>query len=225
MTFSLVGRCPDTGRLGAVVASSSPAVAARCAWARAGAGAVCTQNVTDPRLGPALLDRLAAGEPATSAIELVVASAPHAGHRQLTAIGTAGAGAAYSGEHTLGRHAAAIGEDCVAAGNLLHDEDVVPAMVAVFDAARGASLGDRLIAALQAGSAAGGEEGPVHSCGVLVVDRVPWPVVNLRVDWHASDPIGELDRLWVLWQPQADAYVQRALDPASAPRYGVPGDA
>ena len=64
MTFSLVGRCARTGRFGVVVASSSPAVAARCAWARAGVGAVATQNITDPRLGPRLLDLLALGRSA-----------------------------------------------------------------------------------------------------------------------------------------------------------------
>ena len=64
MTFSLVGRCARTGMLGIAVSSSSPAVAARCAHVRAGVGAVGSQNVTDPRLGPRLLDRLAAGDAA-----------------------------------------------------------------------------------------------------------------------------------------------------------------
>jgi len=85
-------------------------------------------------------------------------------------------------------------------------------------------LGDRLIGALQAALAAGGEEGPVHSVGMLLVREVSWPVADLRIDWHETDPIGELGRLWELWQPQMDAYVTRALNPASAPSYGVPGD-
>jgi uncharacterized Ntn-hydrolase superfamily protein len=59
---------------------------------------------------------------------------------------------------------------------------------------------------------------------MIVVDRVPWYVVDLRVDWREDDPIEELGRLWALWKPQIDDYVARALDPASAPAFGVPGD-
>ena len=77
---------------------------------------------------------------------------------------------------------------------------------------------------MQAGLAAGGEAGPVRSAGLLMVDRVPWPVADLRVDWHDA-PIAELAQLWALWQPQLDAYVTRALDPDAAPSYGVPGEA
>jgi uncharacterized Ntn-hydrolase superfamily protein len=60
---------------------------------------------------------------------------------------------------------------------------------------------------------------------MLLVRDVPWPIADLRVDWHETDPIGALADLWALWQPQADAYVIRALDPSAAPSYGVPGDA
>ena len=70
---------------------------------------------------------------------------------------------------------------------------------------------------------AGGEEGPVHSAGLLIVSDVPWPVTDLRVDW-SDDPVAALTALWRLWRPQAAAYRTRALDPAAAPSYGVPGD-
>lgn len=70
---------------------------------------------------------------------------------------------------------------------------------------------------------AGGEAGPVHSAGLLVVDQVAWPVTDLRMDW-SEDPLADLDSLWRLWQPQADDYVTRALDPRLAPAYGVPGN-
>jgi uncharacterized Ntn-hydrolase superfamily protein len=78
----------------------------------------------------------------------------------------------------------------------------------------GASLGERLIAALEAGLAAGGEISPVRSAGLLVAESAPWPVTDLRVDWH-DDPVGELAGLWRRWQPQADGYVQRALHPSA----------
>ena len=81
-----------------------------------------------------------------------------------------------------------------------------------------------MVAALEAGLARGGEAGPIHSAGLLVVRDVAWPIVDLRVDWAVQDPLGSLGVLWGLYAPQIDAYVQRALDPRAAPRYGVPGD-
>jgi len=84
-------------------------------------------------------------------------------------------------------------------------------------------LEPRLLAALRAGIEDGGEAGPVHSAGLLVADQVAWPSTDLRVDW-SDDPISELERIWLIWAPQWRDYVIRALDPASAPAYGVPGD-
>ena len=85
-------------------------------------------------------------------------------------------------------------------------------------------LGDRLIVAMRAGLAAGGEDGPIHSAGLKLVRDVPWPVADLRVDWTEDCPIDASRRLWQLYKPQLEAYVTRALDPAAAPSYGVPGD-
>lgn len=222
MTFSLLGIDED-GLIGCVVSSSSPAVAARCAYVRAGVGAAASQNVTDPRLGPRLLDLLSDGHAPRDAIEAVVTAEPAIQYRQLAVIDSEGRTAAYSGARTLGRHAITEREGAVAAGNLLADTRVVEAMVAAFGRTSGAHLGDRLVAALAAGIQGGGEEGPVRSAGLLVTDRVAWPVVDLRVDW-ADDPVGELAALWELWKPQLDDYTTRALDPGAAPGYGVPGD-
>ena len=222
MTFSLLGSDAG-GRFGAVVTSSSPAVAARCIAVRAGVGAAASQNITDPRLRARLLDRLAAGAPPQQAIDEIVASEPDAEYRQLTAIDAQGRTAAFSGAHTLGGHACARGAGAVAAGNLLADEAVPARMVEAFEARGGEPLGDRLIAALRAGAAAGGEEGPVRSAGLLIADTVAWPVADLRVDW-ADDPVETLARLWERWAPESDSYVRRALDPSAAPSFGVPGD-
>ncbi|MFN8592298.1 MAG: DUF1028 domain-containing protein [Thermomicrobiales bacterium] len=223
MTLSIAGRCARTGQFGIAITSSSPAVAARCAWVRAGVGAACTQNITDPRLGTALLDRLATGMSAPAAMAAVTASEPLIAYRQLTVIDRDGQTAAWSGEGTLGTFATAEGPDCVAAGNLLADDNVPREMTGAFAERPDHDLGTRLVAALTAGIRAGGEEGPVHSAGLLIAADVPWPVTDLRVDW-ADDPIGDLAALWRLWRPQAAAYRTRALDPAAAPRYGVPGD-
>jgi uncharacterized Ntn-hydrolase superfamily protein len=184
---------------------------------------VTTQNITDPSLGPRLLDLLAAGRSAAQAVEEVVANAPHVAYRQLTAIDGQGGTAAYSGPNTLGRHTSAEGENCVAAGNLLADALVPAAMVAAFEQDSARPLAERLLAGLRAGLDAGGEEGPVHSAGLLVVDEVSWPTTDLRVDWH-EDPIGELERVWAVWMPQEADYVTRAVDPRLAPGYGVPGE-
>jgi uncharacterized Ntn-hydrolase superfamily protein len=223
MTLSIAGRCARTGQFGVAISSSSPAVAARCAWARAGVGAACTQNITDPTLGTVLLDRMAEGESALEAMAVVTEKEPLIEWRQLTAIDRNGSTAAWSGEHTLGTHATAEGPDCVAAGNLLADSHVPLEMVGAFAGLPDTDLGGRLVAALAAGLRAGGEAGPVHSAGLIIVSDVPWPVTDLRVDW-SDDPLGELTALWRLWRPQADAYRLRALDPAAAPSYGVPGD-
>ncbi len=224
MTFSISARCRRTGMFGIAVSSSSPCVAARCAHARAGVGVVATQNITDPTLGPKGLDLMASGLSAPEALAKLKATAPHLDYRQLALVDRQGGTASFSGSKTLGTHRITEAPDVVAAGNLLKDPLVPDQMVKAFQADAEAQLGDRLIAAMQAALAAGGEEGPVHSVGMLLVRDVAWPVADLRVDWHETDPIGELARLWALWKPQMDAYVTRALNPSSAPSYGVPGD-
>ena len=224
MTFSVVGRCARTGAFGVAISSSSPAVAARCAHVRGGVGAATTQNVTDPRLGPALLDALAKGQSAEESIRTVAESAPFAEHRQLTCVDREGRTSAWSGVHTLGTHAHVERTGVVAAGNLLASDEVVPAMVADFDSSAELHLAERLLRALEAGLAAGGEAGPVRSAGLLVAEDVGWSTTDLRVDWQ-DEPIVELRRLWTVWAPQASDYVSRALDPTAAPSFGVPGDA
>jgi uncharacterized Ntn-hydrolase superfamily protein len=222
VTISLVGRCPETGMLGVAVMSSSPAVGARCAHVRSGAGAAASQNLTDPRLGTCLLELMASGVPASAAVETIVRSEANSDYRQLAAVDSAGGTASYSGRRTLGTHGSVEGEGAVAAGNLLAHAGVLDAVLQAFVASREGHLGERLIQGLVVGRAAGGEEGPVRSAGLLVADRVAWPIADLRVDWH-ENPTRELERLWLLWKPQLDDYVMRAVDPARAPSFGVPG--
>ena len=224
MTFSISARCSATGMLGIAVASSSPCVAARCAHAQAGVGAVATQNITDPRLGPRGLALMAAGLDAGAALAQLRAEAPHVAFRQLALVDRLGRTAAFSGERTLGLHAVAQAADAVAAGNLLADRAVPRRMVERFASRPDAPLGERLVAAMQAGLQAGGEAGPVRSAGLLLVREVAWPVADLRVDWDEADPIAALARLWQRWQPELEGYVTRALDPAGAPSYAVPGN-
>lgn len=223
MTFSLAARCPRTGQFAVAVTSSSPAVAARCAFARAGVGAVTSQNVTDPRLGPRLLDAMAGGLNAKAALERVLARASHPEYRQLTVLDAGGGTAAWSGARTLGVHAEARGDDAVSAGNLLANPCVPAAVREAFCASAGQPLGLRVINAMREGLKAGGEAGPLRSAGLILVEREDWALADLRVDWH-DEPLAELARLWEVWAPQMKDYVTRALDPSSAPSYGVPGD-
>ena len=223
MTFSLVARCAETGMFGMVIASSSPAVTARCAYARAGVGAVASQNVTDPSLGPLTLDLMAGGLDAAGAVAEIRQRGRFIDYRQVLAVDAAGGTAIHSGAHALGIWTEARGKDCAAGGNLLANDGVPRSMVAAFEASTG-HLGDRLLAALRAGRDAGGEAGPVHSAGLLMVDQVPWPVADLRCDWTEDCPIDAVATAWHIYKPQLAAYVQRALDPRSAPSYGVPGD-
>lgn len=222
MTFSLVARCARTGQFGMVISSSSPAVAARCAHVRAGVGVVASQNITDPALGPELLTLLAAGQSAPDALATLTQNRAFIDYRQLLVVDAQGRCAIHSGAQVLGVWGQAMGQDCAAGGNLLTDASVPQAMVTAFETATG-HLGDRLMDALQAGLAAGGEAGPVHSAGMKIADQLDWPLVDLRIDW-SDDPIGALAEAWAVYRPQMAAYVQRAQNPSVAPSYGVPGD-
>lgn len=223
MTLSIAGRCTDTGQLGIAISSSSIAVGARCPWIRSGVGAVSSQNITLPALGPLTLDQLEQGCLPEEALKQALATDAYGPFRQLIAIDHQGRTAHFSGSRTLGVHAAIAGEQCVAAGNMLASPSVIEAMIEAFESAPG-HLADRLIAAMQAGLDAGGEAGPLHSSALIVADDLVWPIVNLRVDWADEDPIGKLGALWQAYQPQMNDYIDRALDPANAPGYGVPGD-
>jgi len=222
MTFSLVARCAKTGMFGMAISSSSPAVAARCAHTRSGIGAVASQNVTDPDLGPKLLDLLEKGLSAAEAIAIVTASTPYIEYRQLLVVDNLGRTAIHSGTQVLGLWGAAQSENVAAGGNLLANNTIPQVLVDTFLATQG-HLADRLLAAMKAGKAAGGEAGPLHSAGLKVVDRQSWPIVDLRSDWSET-PIEDIDIAWEIYKPQIAAYVQRAENPTQAPSYGVPGD-
>lgn len=224
MTFSIAGRCARTGMFGVVITTSSICVGARCPHARAGVGAVASQNITDPHLGTQMLDALEQGESAASAIAHVVENRHNIEYRQLTAVDRNGHTAHFTGAKILGTHAVREASDCIAAGNLLASSGVPDAMTAGFLANQEAHLAERLLCGLEAGLAAGGEEGFTHSAALLVVDRQPFPFVDLRVDWDDAMPIARLRSLWQAYEEQMIDYLNRAIDPAMAPSYGVAGD-
>lgn len=221
MTFSLLGRCPRTGQFGAVVTTSAVGVGARVPFARAGIGAVLTQHRTDPRLGPLGLDLLSRGFTAQQTIDAIAAATPHRHWRQLAVIDAEGRTAHFDGANVRPAISVTHGRDCVGAGNILRNEDVAPAMVASFEATLNLPLATRLVRAIQAGEDAGGETAAVVSASLLVVHTEPFPFVDLRVDAHEK-PLTELARLWALYEPTAEDYVRRAVDPDFAATYIAP---
>lgn len=224
MTFSIAGRCERTGMFGVAIATSSICVGSRCPHARAGVGAVASQNITDPHLATLVLDKLAAGDDAVTAIQQVSDGRELIDYRQLTAIDSNGITSHFTGSHILGTHAVNEAANCVAAGNMLSTLEVPARMTEQFNAYPHAHIAERLLAALEAGIRAGGEEGPVHSAALKVVDKMPFALVDLRIDWHDTDPTAALRHLWTDYEPQMLDYLNRAINPTAAPSYGVSAD-
>ncbi len=224
MTFSITGHCARTGMAGVAITTSSICVGSRCPHARAGVGAVATQNITDPTLAARVFERLQAGETAAEAVATVMDGRANAEYRQLAVVDMAGRTGHFTGAHILGTNRVVEGDHCIAAGNLLSTPEVPAAMVAGFEADPGAHLADRLLRGLEAGLAAGGEEGPVRSAALVVHHEQPFALVDLRCDWNEDDPVVVLRRLWTDYEPQMQPYLDRAVDPGVAPSYGVAGD-
>lgn len=212
MTFSLSAYDPRSGTFGSVICSSSPAVAARCQWIRAGIGVVCSQNLTNPGLAVTALQALAAGSAATQALASALASDRFPDYRQVVVVSRSGRPAVHSGRHALGIHAESVGEYEAAAGNLLAATEVITALHAGYLDSDAGTIEGRLLAGLERAVGAGGEIQPVRSAGLVVTDDLAWPATDLRVDWD-EDPAGRLRALWRMWQPVKADYRLRALNP------------
>lgn len=222
MTLSIAAWDAETGQFGAAVSSSSISVGSRCLHWRPGVGIALSQNITDPRLGPRLLGLVEDGVEVGAALDAVVHSTPHIRFRQLGLVDSRGNTGLYNGSELLGCFAGAEGRHCVAAGNLLANDEVPAAMIEAFENSTG-NFGSRVLGALIAGVEAGGEAGPLRSAGLLIGGEPTWPLAELRIDWD-DDPIAKMTAGWEIYQPQIGDYVTRAYDPDQAPSYGVPGD-
>ena len=223
MTFSLVARDRASGAFGIVVCSSSPAVASRCAHPRSNRRGGCLSERHQPRARPTGT-RLARRRirrrrrPQSRTGAGTIPRLPTGDRRRRRGQHRS----ALRGQQPGGAHPRS-GDQAVAAGNLLKDEGVITELLAGYADSASAAFEERLLDGLRAAEAAGGEEGQVHSAGMVVVEDVPWPVTDLRVD-YADDPLADLIELWQLWKPQKDDYRVRGIDPTRAPSYGVPGD-
>lgn len=213
MTLSVLALDPATGRFGAAVASSDLAVGARVPWLAAGRGGVLTQHTTDPGLGVSGLELLRAGLASDVVLVTLKEQATALQARQLAVLDAAGRAAIWTGRYVDPAHAFGQAEDgVVVLGNVLATPSVGAAALQGYRAARDADLAVRLIAALRAGEAAGGEGVPFVSAAVRIVDRTPYPYVDLRVD-SAADPLEQLSQLEAAFAPRRDDYVQRAARP------------
>ena len=202
--------------LGAVVTTSSMGVGSRCQWAEAKVGVVLTQHRTDPRLGPVILEKLRQGGKPDAIVRDLEKVDPNLGWRQLAVLDADGQGAFFNGSKITSITKGKIGRNCVAAGNILRTTAVVDAMVEAFEANEAQSLAERLMRAIEAGDAAGGELKQLKSAALLVVHQENFPYVDLRVDL-SSRPLAELRFLWEIYEPTAATYIVRALDPDRAP--------
>lgn len=212
MTFSLAARDPKTGMFGIGIATSSIAVGNRCPFARAGVGAVTTQHRTDIRLGPKGLDFLAAGLSAEETVRRLVAESEFPDQRQVAAVDREGRTAFFTGPKIASINGGYQGRGCVSTGNVIANLNVPKAMVENFESTEGKPFAERLLDAIDAGLAAGGETQPIMAAALLVVDKESWPLVDLRVDYDV-EPQAKLRSLWTIYKPQVEHFVTQVLRP------------
>jgi uncharacterized Ntn-hydrolase superfamily protein len=205
MTWSIVAR-GDDGALGIAIASRFFAVGALCPYARARVGAVATQALVNPHYGPAVLDRLAGGETPRQALDAVVAADEGRAHRQVHVVDAQGRSAAHTGAQCIDWCGDLAGDGFSVAGNMLAGERVLVDTAEALRAQRDRPLAERLIAAMEAGEAAGGDKRGKQAAALRIVTAEDYPMLDLRVDDHA-DPLRELRRLYDVSLERFQAFV------------------
>jgi len=194
MTWSIVAR-DNGGALGVAVASRFFAVGALCPHVRAGVGALATQALVNPTLGPAGLDLLSDGLAPARVIEALVAADPGREVRQIHLIGAAGRAAGYTGEQCIDWCGHVVADDFSVAGNMLAGPRVVDDTADAYRRNAHRPFAERLLAALDAGEAAGGDKRGKQAAALRIVTTESYPLLDLRVDDHA-EPLTELRRLY-----------------------------
>ena len=214
-TFSIVGRCPRTGRLGVAITTSDVAVGSRCPYVMPEVGAGSTQASTDPRLGPAALRLLEAGKSPETALGELASKDRHIERRQIGLVDAQGRSAARTGAANAEWAGHLVEDNFVAMGNGLAGGQVVRAMADAFSACETRDLEERLLRSIEAGHDAGGEaqdSTPYHSAALLVYGSESYSRVDLRVDEHPT-PIEELRRVFEIYRPKIEFYHMRAIHP------------
>jgi uncharacterized Ntn-hydrolase superfamily protein len=206
-TFSIVARDPASGMFGVAASTKLPAVGVLVPYARAGVGALATQARTNPLLGYDGLDLLQRGYDAEETLRILLGSDPEPEKRQLGIVDSRGRSAAHTGTEADPWRGHVTGDGYAVTGNLVAGEEVVVAMAEAFELSEGETLPERLVRALEAGQAAGGDKRGKQSAAVTTVREQPYPYVDLRVDEH-PDPIVELRRIYEVFKVQMLPFVE-----------------
>jgi uncharacterized Ntn-hydrolase superfamily protein len=207
MTWSIVAHDPATGAFAVAVTTCAFAVGASCPFVRAGVGAVSTQSMTNRYLGPAVLDGMARGLTPAQAIESALVGDDGKGMRQIHAVDRSGRSAAFTGENCVEWCGQITATDASFAGNMLSGAAVLAETHAAFVSQADRLLPERLLAALDAGEAAGGDRRGRQSAALVLVTTEDFPDLNIRVDDHA-EPLPELRRLYGIWRRQRAPFLQ-----------------
>ena len=194
-TFSIVARCERTGQLGVAVSTADVGAGRMVTWAKAGVGAVATQSWPNLYLAIDGLRLMAEGKTADAALERVIREDPGREVRQLGMVDARGGSATFSGRDCTDWFGGVNGPGFAAQGNMLIRGETVSAMAQAFESGHDLDLGERLMRALEAGQAAGGDKRGRQCSALLVVDREEFPLWDLRVDEHPQ-PVAELRRIY-----------------------------
>ena len=198
-TFSIVARDPETGCLGVAVQSHWFSVGATVTWAEAGVGAIATQALAEVSYGPLGLALMKAGKPAADALQTLLSTDERREMRQVAMVDVQGRVATHTGTHCMADAGHVIGESFSVQANMMASPEVWPAMANTYRQAKG-DFAERLVSALEAGQAAGGDIRGQQSAAILIVAATstgrPWidTHMELRVEDHPT-PIQELLRL------------------------------
>jgi uncharacterized Ntn-hydrolase superfamily protein len=198
MTFSIAARCPSTGMFGVAVSTKLLCVGQLVPFLKADVGAIATQSFVNPYIGIKGLEYLAGGEIAAQVRDRLAAEDEGRSLRQFSVVDNEGRAAAYSGDDCVNWFGHRTGDGYAVAGNMLTGADVVEEMARAYEASDGQPLGERLVRALEAGQAVGGDKRGRQSAALKVVAAEDYPLIDLRVDDH-PDPVVELRRLWSLY--------------------------
>ena len=217
-TFTILGRCPKSGALGVATSTGEMAVGSRVPFVKSAVGAVATQALTDPRLGPKGIDWLEEGVSAADVLERLAASDPYIEARQIGVVDAQGRTAVRTGSENRDWKGHYEGEQFIAMGNRLTSRATVDAMADAYRNNAEEALEERLMLAIEAGRDAGGQHGGQRSAAIKVCEDLDYPIVDLRADDY-DDPAAELRRLFDTYKPRIPYYRVRAADPSIGPFY------
>jgi len=205
-TFSIVARCPRTGVLGVAVATAVPAVGSTCPFTRSGVGAASTQSWVNPYLAIAALDGIERGQNAADALEAAIAADDGRSLRQIGIVDRNGRAASWSGSDCTPWFGHLTGDGFAAQGNMLAGPQTIAAMAGAFRDSEACTLDERLMRALEAGEAAGGDKRGKQSAALRIHGAEAYPLLDMRVDEH-PEPIPELRRILAIGRLQLAPFV------------------